>query len=921
MNRIDAKALQRNASIVEIVGRHVHLKKKGAEHVGLCPFHNDSDPSLHVNDAKGLYFCGPCGASGDLVNFLTRLGMTFEEAIAEITGEIKSYEANPEKRAARKPKPNSWYPVAPVPATAPNYPSGHYRLGEPSRRWEYRNEAGQLLGLVCRFETPEGKETLPLVYATDGARSEWRYMGFGKPRPLYGLDRLAARQEATVIVVEGEKTADAAQSLMPGAVVVSWIGGANGVGAADFTPLHGRRLLLWPDHDWQGTAAMLHVSELLASYCPKIGWILNPDDAPKGWDVADAEWTAEEATRWIRQNIRDVPAAETGKGPAHAAKWWNLGERIVYRVNTGDGFTWHNETPTEPTPEPDPDPRGEEYDQAWEDNGQVYDAEVEQTPAPYASAHLPFRALGYNKSETGQNLFHIYSYKAKQVLTFKSSSFTTQGLLQLADMNWFEHRFVSKRGGIALDAAAQFLMNICYERGVYDPDNIRGIGAWIDERRVVIHAGTHLVCEGAEWTLPEFDSRHIYEANRPFGFTVREPLSTTHANRLMGLLELMNWERPINAYLFAGWAIIAPVCGAMTWRPHIWLTGGKGTGKTTAVNILKTLIGKISIHVQGNTSEAGIRQQLQHDARPVLFDEADSDGKHDSDRLQTILALVRSSSSFEGGSIVKGGQSGTSKSYRIKACFAFASISPQVSNAADKSRVTVLSLIEPQDRAESLDRWQAMQGLMSEILSEEWCERLQARTIQMLPMILENAKVFTRAAASVLGEQRAGDQIGTLLAGAFSLFSSSVIDYERAVEWVQARDWSEIKSSERDEEMLLAHLLEQQTSVESAVGVKHDRTVGELVSISAKGPALSEVITQDLANQRLRRIGMKVEEGALVISNTSDWIKRNLERTPWAKGHNKLLLRLNGAKNVGSTKFASGLQTRAVKIPLEHILE
>ena len=45
------------ADIVDVVGEHIVLKKKGREFVGICPFHDDTNPSLTVNDSKNLFFC------------------------------------------------------------------------------------------------------------------------------------------------------------------------------------------------------------------------------------------------------------------------------------------------------------------------------------------------------------------------------------------------------------------------------------------------------------------------------------------------------------------------------------------------------------------------------------------------------------------------------------------------------------------------------------------------------------------------------------------------------------------------------------------------------------------------------------------------------------------------------------------------
>lgn len=58
--------------------------------------------------------------------------------------------------------------------------------------WAYRNQAGILLGYVARYETPTGKEVLPLtLWNTDTGAKKWRWKSFPEPRPLFGLDRLA----------------------------------------------------------------------------------------------------------------------------------------------------------------------------------------------------------------------------------------------------------------------------------------------------------------------------------------------------------------------------------------------------------------------------------------------------------------------------------------------------------------------------------------------------------------------------------------------------------------------------------------------------------------------------------------------------------------------------------------------------------
>jgi DNA primase len=71
--------------IVEIVGRHVQLKKGGANLMGLCPFHGEKSPSFSVSPSKQFYHCFGCGASGDAIKFLTEYsGMTFLDAVRDL---------------------------------------------------------------------------------------------------------------------------------------------------------------------------------------------------------------------------------------------------------------------------------------------------------------------------------------------------------------------------------------------------------------------------------------------------------------------------------------------------------------------------------------------------------------------------------------------------------------------------------------------------------------------------------------------------------------------------------------------------------------------------------------------------------------------------------------------------------------------
>jgi DNA primase len=75
--------------IVDVVGRHVELKKSGANHMGLCPFHGEKSPSFSVSATKQFYHCFGCGAHGDAIRFLMEhSGMSFRDAVADLAQQV-----------------------------------------------------------------------------------------------------------------------------------------------------------------------------------------------------------------------------------------------------------------------------------------------------------------------------------------------------------------------------------------------------------------------------------------------------------------------------------------------------------------------------------------------------------------------------------------------------------------------------------------------------------------------------------------------------------------------------------------------------------------------------------------------------------------------------------------------------------------
>ena len=188
---------------------------------------------------------------------------------------------------------SQWTPLSPVPADAAPPPVEHPSRGKPTVVWQYSDAAGRALHYAARFDEADGgKVVLPLTYCRNaaGGRPGWRWQAPDAPRPLYQLDALAARPDAPVIVTEGEKAADAAQRLLPDYVATTSSGGCKAAAKADWSPLKGRKVVIWPDADNEGIEyARLVARHVCAAGAQSVAIVGVVDGVAKGWDLADAE--------------------------------------------------------------------------------------------------------------------------------------------------------------------------------------------------------------------------------------------------------------------------------------------------------------------------------------------------------------------------------------------------------------------------------------------------------------------------------------------------------------------------------------------------------------------------------------------------------------------------------------------------------
>lgn len=354
--KYDAAAIEAQTSIVDLVSRYVELRRQGAEYVGLCVAHQESNPSMTVSPSKNFVHCFSCGFHQGPIGFLMHVeNIDFRESCKRLLNGsgTPAPVVMPEPQLKKPPERKT---LTPPPDSQPDM--RHKRMGDPEAVWTYHTAEGNPLFYVARYTDAEtGKKQIRCF--TYGTRSDkeppaWDCKHPAEPRPLYNLHELAENPETQVLIVEGEKAADAAAQQFPGLVITTWPGGSQAYRKADWSPLKGRNVVLCPDNDEPGHKAMQGVAKHLHETI-KVNEIklIDVSDRPEGWDFADELWTPDEAMAWAKPRIRKHDATldlEAERAARNLENMQNPPEwpEIPVEAYVGD-FGYHDTTEHETT--------------------------------------------------------------------------------------------------------------------------------------------------------------------------------------------------------------------------------------------------------------------------------------------------------------------------------------------------------------------------------------------------------------------------------------------------------------------------------------------------------------------------------------------------------------------------------------------
>lgn len=467
------------------------------------------------------------------------------------------------------------------------------------------------------------------------------------------------------------------------------------------------------------------------------------------------------------------------------------------------------------------------------------------------------------------------------------------------------------------EQAADVLIAEANRRGVWDVQGkLRGPGCWLDEdgQTLVMHCGDQIYFGHAP-QKPGKIGPYVYSSapRRPHP-------DISYTNTKLGLevlevLKMWQWARPeTDPVLMLGWIAAAILGGALKWRPLIWITGDKGTGKSTLQNFVRGLMGEDAVIASSDSTAAGIWQRVGHMTLPVALDEIEA--STDNRKAQGIINLARQAGS--GDQMLRGGADHNGASFTIRNCFMFSSILLPPLLGQDVSRMAVLKLEE------------IPPGSMSPPLDTKWLasasKELRGRLLANWHRLPELIDIWRKTLAEYGHGGRGGDQFGTLLACAGLLLSDEEPTEEDLTRWGILLDKRGGGSEEQsDHERCIAWLMSSMLDVYRG-GEK--RTIGDWIR-QAAGMDKEHSIDHDVkeAKRALGNVGMGIGErmiegqpvkvlfvandhqGLTSLFRDSHWIGQSGSDGVWVQA----MRRVSGA--CADQQRFSGLKKRCTSIP------
>ena len=384
--------------------------------------------------------------------------------------------------------------------------------------------------------------------------------------------------------------------------------------------------------------------------------------------------------------------------------------------------------------------------------------ELAKEEDPTSNKYLPIIPLGT------QNNFHFFLKKnTRTIIKIKFGSWNRSKCIELASINtWTNLGFTNKQEKIVVDDIQDFLTRKNEKIGYFDQERIKGVGAWNLKGDIFLNTGKNIYSPAKSTSITESDiltnHKFLFISGKKFSKIDEFMATNNEIQKIQSLCQSQKFVSAFSPVALMGWSLLAPFGGALHWRPIIWVTGKKGTGKSWIFeNIISPLLGKFVHESSGKGTEAGIRESVDSCAMPCLLDEVDAQpNTHDHDKIIKIMSLARNACNDTSAKIqMSSGNNEGKKVYFVHSMFAFASVTIPLSESAFLSRILKLELSPKFDPLQKGDNYIS--------IDDELGARVRRRTWEFLPKILILIKEIKKLAKNYEITMREADVISPLI--------------------------------------------------------------------------------------------------------------------------------------------------------------
>ena len=395
-------------------------------------------------------------------------------------------------------------------------------------------------------------------------------------------------------------------------------------------------------------------------------------------------------------------------------------------------------------------------------------------------AHAPFTCLGLRDWS-----FYYLPRSTGRVERIRVDAHTKSRLLRLAPSAWWETHFPGFESGSRLQAV-DALFQECRRVGVFDEHTIRGRGCRRRRDGILVHLGDRLYPPAGSRSVdpPTYDGDdRVYERSaRIVGPSDAQPLDSQGAGSLLERFTEIDWKENLFGYWLAGWTTLAPFCGALKWRPHVWLTGPEDLTRMIVEDVVEPLLGGFAVRHDGRSTQSRILRELHGDVLPILYGgtaPVPSERRH----ISGVLHLAGTASDSR-GVIGHGTRWGRPVMYRIRSMFCF--FGTKVGRLRpDRSRIAILDL----QHADATGRDITQPGRDRVGHGDTVPQLGSALLARTLPWARDGRldaliDICRHAATTVFHDPRKGDQYGTLTAGVWLLLADEIPSRLDVTSWL-----------------------------------------------------------------------------------------------------------------------------------------